>query len=337
MHRRAPCPTIKASSFVRYAHAPVSPLPDDPEALEADAYSAFDKGDLQRAARAFDALLGIEPESADFHYMQGLTQKYLRNWARSLHHNQRALSLGSEPNDAATWNAGIAATALRHWREARRHWRNAGIDVADCDEPINHHYGNVSIRLNPDSCAETVFAERIDVVRARLLNVPLPESGHRFGDIVLHDGARTGERQWGDSRVPVFNALSRLHVSEYRTFVVFVRAATLRDVDALLHAIAPGIGMVEDWTTSIRHYCMRCSYGTPHTHESSGASPWQPERNLGIAAVDLASVEDLLKQWIHGSPDRHFDGLANRDCELPEPTAATPWWRGPDDGEIETA
>jgi hypothetical protein len=54
---------------------------------------------------------------------------------------------------------------------------------------------------------------RIDPVRVRIDNVPLPESGFRFGDIVLHDGASTGHRTYGERQVPVFNAMQRLRAS----------------------------------------------------------------------------------------------------------------------------
>ena len=62
---------------------------------------------------------------------------------------------------------------------------------------------------------------RIDPVRARLINVPLPDSGYRYGDIVLHDGASTGKRRFHQSIVPVFNAMQRMETSEFQTFAVF--------------------------------------------------------------------------------------------------------------------
>lgn len=53
------------------------------------------------------------------------------------------------------------------------------------------HDGSGSFRYEDDGPIDTLYARRIDVVRARprLLNVPLPESGYRCGDVV-HDGSR---------------------------------------------------------------------------------------------------------------------------------------------------
>lgn len=52
--------------------------------------------------------------------MQGLTHKYLRDWPVSLHHNLRSQALRDERDEASLWNAGIAATALGDWAQARR-------------------------------------------------------------------------------------------------------------------------------------------------------------------------------------------------------------------------
>jgi hypothetical protein len=188
---------------------------------------------------------------------------------------------------------------------------------------------------------------RIDPVRARLLNVPLPESGHRFGDIVLHDGASTGERMLGDRlhdgastgermlgdrAVPVFNAMARLQASEFQTFVCFIRCESRTDLDALLRATAPGVGLSEDWTDSIRYVCLRCSYGAPHAHEEKGDSAeWQSERNLGIAAQSRKSVEKLLKDWANGDAGRHIDAIETRECTPPACEPGNTWWMSIDD------
>lgn len=306
---------------------------DDLNALEEQAYEAFDRGDLSGASRHFGKLLERHPDESRFHYMRGLAHKYLRDWPTSLHHNLRAQELVEDFDESSAWNAGIAATALGEWSRAREQWSRCGIRIPDGKGPIEDDFGMISVRLNPWDQGETVFARRIDIVRARLLNVPLPESGHRLFDIVLHDGAKTGEREIEDGTVPVFNALARLSASDFRTFAVFVTCDSETDIDELVAARLPGIGYVEDWTESIVHYCLRCSYGTPHRHSGtdSAESDWTPERNLGIGAQSKAAVVRLLDDWLARGVGRSVEGIEQRECEVPEPVDGAVWWREPDD------
>lgn len=306
----------------------------DDEALEALAYDAFDRGDLVEASQRFGELLERQPDVRHLHYMQGLAWKYLRDWRASLHHNLRSQALQDEFDASSAWNAGIAATALGDWPTARDQWRRCGIRIPEGDGPIEDDYGLVSIRLNPWSEGETVFARRIDVVRARLLNVPLPETGHRLFDIVLHDGAKTGERTLSDETVvPVFNALARLQPSDFRTFVAFVSCESEADIEALTEATLPGIGYVEDWTDSIVHLCLRCSYGAAHRHSERTEDDWAPDRNLGIGAQSKAAVVRLLQDWVSGGPGRAVESIEQREVDAPAPANGHVWWRGPDDVE----
>ncbi|GAB3332049.1 tetratricopeptide repeat protein [Marilutibacter aestuarii] len=299
--------------------------------LHGAAYDAMDRGALTEASRLFAALLDAEPDKRAYHYMRGLAHKYMRDWPLCLQHNLRAKALADDECEAEHWNAAIAATAMGDWAEARRLWTSCGIRVPEGDGPIDDDYGVAVSRLNPWHGGETVFIRRIDPVRGRLLNVPLPESGHRFGDIVLHDGAATGHRYDGEHKVPVFNEMARLVPSEFQTFVVFIRCGQRDDRDALLRATAPGIGYAEDWTESVRHYCLRCSYGTPHRHDAVRDDDWRPDRNLGIAAQSRRAVEHLLAQWVAGGGDRHLEAIETREVEPPPCEEGHVWWRGPDE------
>lgn len=305
------------------------------KALHERAYAAMDRGALAEASLDFDALLQHEPGNAWYHYMRGLAHKYLLDWPVSLGHNLRAIELAEEDSQAQHWNAAIAATGLADWPEARRLWTACGIRVPEGNGAIEDDYGVAVVRLNPWHGGETVFVRRIDPARARLLNVPLPESGHRFGDIVLHDGAATGHRFDGDHQVPVFNELARLAPSDFQTFVVFVSCESPEELRPLLEATAPGIGYSEDWTHSVSYYCMRCSYGAPHRHDADDGADWQPDRNLGIASQSRKSVEKLLEGWAASGRDRYIQGIETREVELPPREDGHVWWRGPEDEEEE--
>ena len=313
---------------------------DAPESLAAQAYAAFEAGDLERARSGFDALLATTPDRAAYHYMQGLASKYLRDWPRALDHNLRALALipdDDEDRDAMRWNAAIAATALGDWAQARRQWTDCGIAIPPGEGPIDGRFGVASLRLEAWGRAETLFARRIDPVRARLINVPLPDSGYRYGDLVLHDGAATGERFFHQSRVPVLNALQRLQASEFRTFAVFATCPEQGDLDALLSLQGPGIGLIEDWTANVAHLCLRCSYDIPHRHrETTDTSAWREERSLGFAAQSRYAVLRLIERWKAAAPGRgrRLDALEYREhAPLAPPTSGARWWLAPQERE----
>ena len=307
--------------------------------LKKAAYLAFDEGRLADASSGFARLLELRPDDGALHYMRGLVHKYLADWPTSLAHNLRAIELGSD-DEASQWNAAIAATALGEWGQARARWAAVGItDFDHTTGPTQRDLGTVCVRLNAGTCGETLFAERFDIVRARLRNVPLPESGYRYGDVVLHDGARTGSRAFGDRVVPVLNVLQRLEPSEFQTFTVFVTCDDESDMEALANATGPGIACIEDWTCSIRHYCLRCSYGTPHSHDEDDAGRqdevyWESERNIGIAAQSRAAVEKVLETWKKAAPHaRQIDGIESREHPIPVTEDGQAWWRAPDEDD----
>lgn len=304
----------------------------DPVILADRAYDAFERGDLQASADGFAALLDVR-ETADAHYMLGLVHKYLGNWALSLRHNLRSMILRGEFDEAAAWNAGVAATALRDWAEARRQWARCGIELPPGDGPIVSDFGIASIRLNPWGDSETLFARRIDPVRARLLNVPLPESGYRYGDVVLHDGAPTGSRRADGIDVPVFNVLARLVPSDFRTHTAFVRCETPEAAAALAGACGPGIGTIEDWTHTISHYCPRCSAGEPHDDDEQcdGAPASDQMRTFGVAAQSRRAVEKMLRDWKADGPGRGLESIESREHPTPFPEPRIAWWRLPED------
>ncbi len=88
--------------------------------------------------------------------------------------------------------------------------------------PPDFPCGRTPIRLNPDADGEVVWSDRVDPARARIVSIPLAESGFRFADLVLHDGAAKGYRRLGDRDVPVFDCLQLLEASSFSTWVAEV-------------------------------------------------------------------------------------------------------------------
>lgn len=307
--------------------------PDRDAGLYDRAYAAVDAGQLAEAVVLFGRLSRAEPDNPAFLYMLGLAHKYRFEWDRSLACNLRALALFEGPNEATLWNGAIAATGLGDWDQARSLWQQVGIDIPPGTGPILGDFGSACVRLNPWDEGETMWARRIDPCRARIDNVPYPESGFRFGDVVLHDGASTGGRESRGRTYPVFNVFQRLERSPFETFEVELTCPTAQDVDALLSLQRPGIGLVEDWTSSVRALCSKCSLGVAHVEHDQEDATWNPERSLGIAAQARASVDRLLQDWAGAGQGRTIQTVTLPRHEPRRPDEGLTWWRGAEDDD----
>lgn len=268
-------------------------------------------GDQDGALEAYAQASAIHPHWSAPWYNAGLIHKYRGEWAASLQANARAVQC--EPgNEGALWNLGIAATALGDWATARRAWRQYGIGVPDGDGPVDFFVGLTPIRVHGEEASEVIWSDRIDPARAILRNVPSPACGHRFGDLVLHDGAANGYRHHNGREVPVFDALELIAPSDYSTFEVSIDDAAQEDIDALVRRFEAAGASAENWTTSMQMLCKACSEGRPdgqHNHapgEAPGASgPW----HIGMAARKEADARRILDEWRTQVPAAALDGF----------------------------
>lgn len=270
-------------------------LPRDAVGELLDEAGALD--DLESAMPLYLRALALDPDRAATHYNIGLVHKYRGAWAESLHHNRRASDL-QVGHEAANWNMGIAATALRDWPAAREAWRRAGIDVDEGAGPIEMKLGRTPLRLNPDGDSEVVWGQRIDPVRAVLLSIPFPESGFRCGDVVLHDGAPVGEREVDGHRYSVFNVLELFEASASSTWLAEVDARDPDDLRALTDALDAAQVDYEDWTSDVRILCKQCSEGLPHEHhDRDGEKAWRNEHLVGISATSPDAARAVIERW----------------------------------------
>lgn len=259
-----------------------------------------DAGNSDEAIATYEMAIKADPEKSESYYNIGLIYKYRNEWKSSLDFNQRAYELDPQ-DEAARWNLAIAATALRDWQTARLAWKDQGLSFDTDEGPINANFGRTPVRLNPDDNAEVVWAHRIDPVRARIANIPLPQSGYRCSDIVLHDGAAVGYRMLGERECPVFNVLELFEPSALNTFQLLIDLETPGATEQFLEMFAVAKIDVEDWTSSYRVLCKQCSEGRPHEqhdhHGTKQSDEWQVHRRIGIAAVCLDEVHAVLQSW----------------------------------------
>jgi hypothetical protein len=243
--------------------------------------TADNTGRADRARRLYRLASQFDPSWSTPFYNLGLLEKYAGQWEDSLRLNQKAAALDPK-SEAAWWNLGIAATALRNWPEARRAWRGFGIDIPDGNGEVEMPVVAACVRLDPNGDGEVVWGDRIDPARIILLNVPLAESGHRFHDIILHDGAPNGSRMRDGKEYPVFDALGLWQPSDYSTFAASLNVPGQSDEDRLVELCRQRKIGVEDWST-VRMICAECSRGNPGPHDCKQQSE-STNRQYALAA-----------------------------------------------------
>ncbi len=272
-------------------------------------HRAVHDGDLDAEMAALHRLTSEHPEFAWPWFDLGTRYKWLRQWPESVNANLEALARTPDPTGTAeAWNLGIAATALGEWALARQAWDAFGVDLPDGDGPILEDLGPAAIGLNPTPrfhepqllldgiryADEVVLARRLSPATARIEAVPVPESGHRFGDVILYDGEPVGRATYAGDEVLVFNEIMLLEPSAYPTLGVIVPnvgADGLRELIELV--VAAGFG-AEVWTTKI---------------ESGAADLATAELvTVGLGAP-LDRATRLLAQWAVGGDDRDFGQL----------------------------
>jgi hypothetical protein len=156
--------------------------------------------------------------------------------------------------------------------------------------------------LTPNlSTIEVVWSERICPVRSRIVNIPTGATRIRYGDIVLHDGAPVGYRlnSYGKEQL-VFNVLELFEPSRLSTYEAGIEAESPESVQELERACDNAGIKIEDWTANLENLCNACSEGRPHEgHDQELKEPatWASSRRVGFAALDLGSLNGVLRQW----------------------------------------
>ncbi len=228
--------------------------------------------------------------------------KHANRWRDCVTAADRALALSTDDVTGLHWCAAIAATAIGDWDRARTAWRSAGVPIPNGHGPIQMDLGATPVRVGGSDDGEVLWCDRIDPCRAVVVSVPLPDSGRRCGDLLLHDGEPRGTRQLGERTVSVFDELALLAPSTWGTWQIELDAATPQERDEILALVDGGSIHAEDWTESIQLLCKACSLGDPHhTHDHAKVLEpvWKRERLIGVGA---ASEDELrpLKRWIGG-------------------------------------
>lgn len=168
------------------------------------AFTLIGDGRYEDAGALLTRAADLEPWLSESWFNLALLHKFRHDWEQARSAGLRAVALLDRETGAPDWwNVGIAATALQDWPLARRAWQAYGLKVPGdahgaggkgSGEPVGMELGSAAVRLSPEGEAEVVWGRRIDPARLEVLSIPLPSSGRRWGEVVLHDGVPHGER-----------------------------------------------------------------------------------------------------------------------------------------------
>ena len=154
-------------------------------------------------------------------------------------------------------------------------------------------------------------------------------SRHRFGDIVLHDGASLGVVRVGEQEFQVFNELLRLRPSRLQTFIAEVTCDDPDQFQELLDVLSE-LGEAEDWTEN-KWICASCARGdqegaqAQHEHDESELA-WVPDREIAVAAETQDAVARVLATW-EEKEGRRVHTLTPVEPEvISGPEDGTFWW-----------
>lgn len=218
----------------------------------------------------------------------GEIYKYRQEWKPALYYNKKAVSLDAG-NQSAWWNLGIAATAMKKGRLARNVWAKFGMSA---DEPS---LGPVSVRLHSQGQFEILWASSLGPARAVIRNIPHPNSGRRYGDIVLFDNAVRGHHTSDAYRLPVFDELGLLKRSHYKTFSCVLQSPDSRDVKTLQRLCREENLGFEVWANASRAFASQYFGDTPEYYFHNFEA--QPELLVAVASPDKESALEVLDSW----------------------------------------
>jgi tetratricopeptide (TPR) repeat protein len=257
-----------------------------------------EEGKNGEAMVLYEDIISKMPNWSTPYYNLGLICKYRGDWKKSFEYNLKATQLDPE-SEAAWWNLGIASTALKNWRMARTAWNNFGLNFEINDEEPTAGSWDAPIRINPEEEAEVVWAVRIDPARAIIKSIPLAKSGHRYGDMILNDGAPVGKRQVNGQEYSVFNELELLQKSNFKTFSVIIKVDEEYQLEKLFDLLSQYDLPYENWTETVQFICKQCSEGTPHEkHDRNLEISLQSDNfNIAIASQNQEIVSELLIKW----------------------------------------
>ncbi|HEY2583830.1 MAG TPA: hypothetical protein VGI43_18620 [Mucilaginibacter sp.] len=223
----------------------------NPTHLIEQATELYQNGEIHKSMELLQKGTEIFPDWPAPYYNLGIVYKGQRNWEQSYMAFEQVLKLDNK-DIYSWWHFGIASTALKNWKSARRAWVAIGFEIEINDEELILNLDSSPIRINPDSNPEVVWCDRIDPARAVICNIPFPGSGHRFGDIILNDNVHEGLKESDGIEYPILNEIQLLVKSKYSTCSTYLYTGNQQHYDSLEELCDAAGVKIENWPSQLR-------------------------------------------------------------------------------------
>lgn len=265
------------------------PAPET-NALFQEALRYDQQGDTYNAVKLYKKVCRLAPSWAPPLQNLGSIYKYRQEWKPALHYVKKAVSADPALR-MAWWDLGIAATALKKWRIARSVWRKFGYPPRASWQPTP-----VSVQLNGEGRFEILWANTLDPVRATLQNIPHPDSGRHFRDIVLIDQQIVGYHVVQNHRYPVYQELGLFKNSGFLTYSCRIDADRPDSIPLLEKLCRDADLGFEIWSRALRQFAPQHHSARP---EYYGPGLWEEKPSGGVHVALAARQEKQVLQVLH--------------------------------------
>ncbi len=245
--------------------------------------------DHYNAVKLYKRVIKEAPHWAPPYLQLGNIYKYRQEWKPALHYNKKAIALEAD-NRQAWWNVGLAATALKKKKLARRIWSKFGYT-----QERKVKWQPASVQLRYQDQMELMWVQRESPCLGHIRSIPHPSSGRRYGDLVLIDNVPRGYHAANGHRLPIFEELGVQKCSSFRAFSCLLLEPSADDIELLQGLCWDRSLGFEVWGNAAEALSFRPRGGQPEYY----AFNLKDERELlvSIAALHEEDALQALSDW----------------------------------------
>jgi tetratricopeptide (TPR) repeat protein len=149
------------------------------------AIDRHEAGDVEAAIPLLDRVIAARPGAMNARLVRARCAREKADWATMLARLDEAIDLGAEAG-LADWDRMIAATMLGAWDKVRASAARVGMELEGEGE-IDDARGPCRVRFELDGEHEDLFALRTGPVTARVVQMSVPPSKQRYGEVVVFE------------------------------------------------------------------------------------------------------------------------------------------------------